>query len=300
MRLLDWTVDQETLIVIGGTLQKLKMYPYFDMAHYLLKLLGCSVFDETQENVALFRLQTLIDDHLKMCNNVRQDLGYSSLTFSRRHPFSCWLSSMLMCFAGRILACFMLGEAIITPFRRHDDVILASVVWYSVFYSPLDLIHNLVCFKPVKVLVNIAAEIQRVHKISSGLLYATKLYPESYMVQLLVGVARGAGSGIVKIVEQLVRGSWLPSQHELLRPSFTTKACFLASLVFILERNSMYVAAPHDLVYLCVVGFFVYFKLSALLLDVVDPFAPIENFFCALFMGGVRDALFKFVAYLSL
>ncbi|VDP51474.1 unnamed protein product, partial [Heligmosomoides polygyrus] len=70
----------------------------------------------------------------------------------------------------------------------------------------------------------------------------------------------------------------------MLRPSFTTKACVIASLVITLERNSMYVTAPHDLVYLCVVGFFVYFKLSALLLGVNDPFTPVENLFCAVFM----------------
>ncbi|VDK76406.1 unnamed protein product [Cylicostephanus goldi] len=132
-----------------------------------------------------------------------------------------------------------------------------------------------------------------IYIISHGVVYAAKLYPESYMVQVLVGVARGAGSGVMKIVEQLVRGTWIPSQHEMLRPSFTTKACVIAALVFTLERNSMYVTAPHDLVYLCVVGFFSYFKLSALLLGVVDPSAPIENLFCALFMGGICDALHK-------
>ncbi|XGW07450.1 hypothetical protein V3C99_010546 [Haemonchus contortus] len=263
---LDWEMDHESLISAGGALQKLRMYPYFDIAHYLL-----------------------------MCEHVRWELGTSAIAFSRRHPFSCWLSSMLMCFAGGLLACFLLGEPVITPFRRHDDVVLASIVWYSVFYSPFDLVHKMLCFKPVKVLVSVVKEVQRAHKISHGVAYATKLYPESYMVQVLVGVSKGCGSGIVKIIEQLVRGTWIPSQHEMLRPTFTTKACVVASLVFTLERNSMYVTAPQDLVYLCVVAFFVYFKLSALLLGVVDPFAPVENLFCAIFMGGICDALYKAV-----
>ncbi|VDM58056.1 unnamed protein product [Angiostrongylus costaricensis] len=227
-----------------------------------------------------------------MCDQVRQDLGSSSLPFSRRHPFSCWLSSMLMCFSGRFLACFLLGEPVITPFRKHDDVILASIIWYSVFYAPFDVVYKLFLFKPVKIVANIAKEVQR---IAHGIAYATKLYPESYIVQELVGIASGAGSGIMKIAEQLVRGSWSPSQHELLRPSFTTKACILASLVFILERNSVYITAPHDLVYLFVVGFFVYFKLAAILFGVTDPFAPLENLFCALFMGGIGDALHRAV-----
>ncbi|KIH57928.1 hypothetical protein ANCDUO_11876 [Ancylostoma duodenale] len=228
---MDWEMDHDSLISAGSALQKLRMYPYFDVAHYLL-----------------------------MCESVRADLGSSSLPFSRRHPFSCWLSSMLMCFAGGLLACFMLGEPVITPFRRHDDILLASLVWYGVFYSPFDIVHKLISLKLVKVVVSIAKEVQRTHKISHGVAYAAKLYPESYMVQVLVGVAKGAGSGVVKIVEQmkfqLVRGTWIPSQHEMLRPSFTTKACVVAALVFTLERNSMYVTAPHDLVYLVGISIF--------------------------------------------
>ncbi|EPB73370.1 hypothetical protein ANCCEY_07530 [Ancylostoma ceylanicum] len=159
---MDWEMDHDSLISAGSALQKLRMYPYFDVAHYLL----------------------------------------------------------------------------------------ASLVWYGVFYSPFDIVHKLISFKLIKVVVSIAKEVQRTHKISHGVAYAAKLYPESYMVQVLVGVAKGAGSGVVKIVEQLVRGTWVPSQHEMLRPSFTTKACVVAALVFTLERNSMYVTAPHDLVYL--------------------------------------------------
>lgn len=39
------------------------------------------------------------------------------------------------------------------------------------------------------------------------------------------------------------------------------------------------------------VAFFVYFKLNAILLNVNDPLAPIENFLSAILMGGIWDAL---------
>lgn len=45
-------------------------------------------------------------------------------------------------------------------------------------------------------------------QISQGIQYTVKLYPNSYLVQILVGVARGAGGGIVKIVEQV--GFYMP------------------------------------------------------------------------------------------
>lgn len=45
------------------------------------------------------------------------------------------------------------------------------------------------------------------------------------------------------------------------------------------------------LIYFGVVIFFVYFRLSAILLGIHDPFVPFENLFCAIFMGGMWDAL---------
>lgn len=71
-----------------------------------------------------------------------------------------------------------------------------------------------------------------------------------------------------------------------------TKACLLASIVFLAERLQ-YISAPHPLIFLGVVIFFVYFKLSAILLGITDPFAPLENLFCAVFMGGIWDAMKK-------
>lgn len=65
-------------------MQKLKMYPYFDIAHYVLVNL----------------LIIVKEKGLQMCVSVKDDLGPSSTSFSRKHPFSCWLSCMLTSFAG--------------------------------------------------------------------------------------------------------------------------------------------------------------------------------------------------------
>jgi TRIC channel len=58
----------------------------------------------------------------------------------RRHPLSCWLSSMVVCFAGSFLANFLLGEPMVATFKRHEDIVLATVVWYLIFYSPFDIV----------------------------------------------------------------------------------------------------------------------------------------------------------------
>ncbi|KAH7723121.1 Protein Y57A10A.10 [Aphelenchoides avenae] len=262
MQLSSFKVDQEVLLAAGSSVQRLKMYPYFDIAHYIL-----------------------------MVATVREELGTNSATFSRRHPLSCWLSSMVVCFAGSLLANFLLGEPVIATFKKHDDILLATIVWYLVFYSPFDLVYKVSKILPVKIVLCILKETQRAYKIHHGVAYAAKLYPNAYLIHAIVGTSKGAGSGIIRVFEQLLRGVWVPGNNEILKPSFTTKACVIAAVIFTLDKNAIYINLPHEITYLGIVLFFVYFKLSAVLLHVTDPLAPFENLFCAIFMGGIWDAL---------
>lgn len=184
---------------------------------------------------------------------------------------------------------------ILTPFKDHKALLTASVVWYLVFYSPFDIVYKMVKFLPCKLAIAGLKEVQRAHKVYHGVVYTAKIYPNSVLIILFIGTIKGAGSGLMKTFERLVRGLWIPGTNEVLQPSFVTKACFLASLVFLMEKMN-YITAPHALVYFGVVIFFVYFKLSALLLGIHDPFAPFENLFCAVFMGGMWDAMRRAVA----
>jgi hypothetical protein len=49
----------------------------------------------------------------------------------------------------------------------------------------------------------------------------------------------------------------------------STKASLLAALVFVVDKKTDLISAPHALVYFAVVIFFVYFKVKGLHFDVV-------------------------------
>ncbi|VDP04667.1 unnamed protein product [Soboliphyme baturini] len=222
-------LNSELLLSLASKVTRLKMYPYFDVAHYILMVLA-----------------------------VREDLANGAVLFSRKHPLSCWMSSMMM---------------------------------YLVFYSPFDVVYRLLKFLPFKIVISVAKEIQRTDKVYAGVIHTMKVYPSAYLLMVIIGAVKGAGSGIIRTFEQLVRGVWAPTTNELLRPTFTTKACLAASLIFVVEKKTNLFAAPHEFVYFAVVVFLIYFKLSSLLLGIHDPFLPFENLFCAIFMGGIWDAL---------
>ncbi|XP_074640899.1 trimeric intracellular cation channel type 1B.1-like isoform X2 [Tubulanus polymorphus] len=260
-------MDPQTFMDVATYVTKLKMYPYFDITHYALMCL------------------IVRDDNQPSTNS-----SSGSSIFSRKHPLACWISSMLLCFGGSILANFLLGEPILTPFKNHHAILVASIVWYVINYSPFDLAYKISHFLPVKICIYILKEIQRTRKIYEGIIIASKLYPGSYIIIAIIGVVKGSGYTEMRIVERIIRGLWIPSSNEFLQPSFVTKASLLSSIVFICEREK-FLTAPHVLIYFGIAMFLIYFRLSSLLLGIHDPFVPFENLFCAIFMGGMWDAL---------
>lgn len=76
-----------------------------------------------------------------------------------------------------------------------------------------------------------------------------------------------------------------------------TKASIVSSVVFVLDRKTELISAPHALVYLGIVIFLVYFKMSSILLGIHDPFLPFENLICTLCFGGIWDKLAKLLGY---
>ncbi|CAG4986865.1 unnamed protein product [Colias eurytheme] len=257
-------MDPEAFLDLANQIIKLKMYPYFDIAHSLLCALA-----------------------------VREDLGSGAQAFSRKHPLSCWLSTMLVIFAGGMVANGLLGEPILAPLKNTPQLVIGTITWYVVFYTPFDVGYKVAKFLPVKVAAAAMKEIYRAKKVYDGVSHAAKLYPNAYIIMIVVGTLKGNGAGFTKLVERLIRGAWTPTAMETMQPSFYTKASLVASIIFVLDKKTDLISAPHALVYFGIVIFFVYFKLSSILLGIHDPFVPFENLFCALFLGGIWDSLAK-------
>ncbi|KAH7638564.1 trimeric intracellular cation channel type 1B.1 [Dermatophagoides farinae] len=259
-------MDPIIFLDLANELTQLKMYPYFDVAHFIV--------------TGLY---------------LRDDLSTGCHVFSRKHPFACWISFMLSAFAGNILSAFLLGEPIVSSFKSTNHIILATAVWYVLFYSPFDFVYKLIKFLPCKLGIIIMKEIIRCKKINDGVNHAASLYPNSFIIMIIIGTVKGNGSSFSKLLERCIRGVWTPTAIEFMSPSFATKASIGASVVFILDKKTDLISAPHSLVYLGVVIFFIYFKLSSVLLGIHDPFLPFENLFCALCFGGIWDSLSDFI-----
>lgn len=257
-------MDLDSVLAAASTVKRLRMYPYFDVANYILMCLAVR------------------DDHTPPAT------ATGSQAFSRVHPLSCWVGSMMMCFAGGILGNFLLGEPLITPFRSGRDVLLATAIWYFINYSPFDCVYKLCSFAPVKGIVYFLKEIRRVNKVYHGILFALKSFPGAYILVAIYGVLKGSASNHMKLFQRLVCGSWQPASIELLKPSVVTKASSVAAIFFLLDFKG-HIDVEDSLLYLAFVIFFIFLRILSFF--GIDPFLPFENLFCSVFMGGILDAL---------
>jgi len=65
--------------------------------------------------------------------------------------------------------------------------------------------------------------------------------------------------------------------------------------LFILEHEDILDVSHHHL-YLGIVGMFIFFRLLYLLVGVHNPFLLLERFLCAIFFGGIIDAIRRALA----
>eukprot|EP00093_Oithona_nana_P003934 03934.XXX_53396_54484_1 [CDS] Oithona nana genome sequencing. len=216
-------------------------YPWFDTCHVLLCVLA-----------------------------VRKEAGRG---FAWTNPFSCWLSCIVASFAGSIICNPLLGKPILGALKDEQMIVIATLVFLAVFYTPKDVFYSTVKIVPIYAVICTLKEILRAKKIYKGLEEGRQAMPSggSYLfIPVIIATLKGNGSGFAGPIVRFVRGTWDPKGQELVKPSVTTKLCFWSAIALTLVVDT-------ELVYLIITGSFIAIKLSSILGESIDPFRPIEN-----------------------
>ncbi|XP_056587906.1 trimeric intracellular cation channel type B [Triplophysa dalaica] len=227
-------------------LSQISLFPFFDMAHYIVSVMS-----------------------------LREQPG--ALEVSQRSPLACWFSSMLYCFAGAILSALMMADAPIAPLSNSTNLLLATLMWYLVFYCPLDVVYSLASIFPLRLVLTGMKEVTRTWKVLGGVTQAGKKYKDGLFVMIAVGWAKGAGGGLISNFEQLVRGVWKPETNELLKMSYPTKVTLLGAVVFSLQQCQYLPIQTHHLIFIYTL-FTVTNKMRMMLLGSSSyPFSTLES-----------------------
>ncbi|XP_010891134.1 trimeric intracellular cation channel type B [Esox lucius] len=245
---------------LSHALAGLSMFPYFDMAHYVVSVMA-----------------------------LREQPGAREV--AQRSPFACWFSSMLYCFGGGVLSGLMMAEAPIAPLSNSTNIILASVIWYLVFYSPQDAVYSCTALFPLRLVLTAMKEVTRTWKVLGGVTQAQSKYKDDLLVMIAVGWAKGAGGGLISNFEQLVRGVWKPESNELLKMTYPTKVTLIGAVLFALQQNQYLPVQRHHLMLLYTVFIVVNKTRMMLTGSSTSPFAPIESLvYRTLFSGPTASS----------
>jgi len=255
-------MDLSSLGLSASNLQALPtnfFWPLFDICHFILAALA-----------------------------VRKEVGTG---FSRQKPLATWLATMSASFAGSLIANPLLGKPILGAVSNETNVLMATAVWWAIFYSPGDMAYQAVTTNLLYVPICVIKEIYRAKKTLGGIADGKKVFADNELLQISIGVIKGNGSGFMKPVTRLICGTWKPQSTELLKMSVTSKECLVAALLLVLDQAGT-VPAPvsGDLLYLAIVAVFLTIKLSSVLADPLDPFAPAEKMLSGLALGGLWDS----------
>ncbi|KAM4635422.1 trimeric intracellular cation channel type B isoform 2-T2 [Polymixia lowei] len=202
---------------------------------------------------------------------------HGALDVSRRSPFACWFSSMLFCFGGAVLSGMMMAEPPVAPLSNSTNVLLASIIWYLVFYCPQDLVYCCAALLPLRLVLSGMKEVTRTWKVLGGVTQAHGKYKDSLLVMIAIGWAKGAGGGLMSNFEQLVRGVWKPETNELLKMSYPTKITLIGAVLFALQQTNYLPLQKHHLMLIYTI--FTVVNKSRMLLtgSSTSPFAVIES-----------------------
>ncbi|XP_074060502.1 trimeric intracellular cation channel type A [Macrotis lagotis] len=209
-----------------------------------------------------------------------------AVELSRRSPVASWLCAMLYCFGSLILADVLLGDAPIEFFSNNASVLLASAVWYLIFFCPFNLFYKCVSFLPVKLIFVAMKEVGRVRKIAVGIHHAHHHYHHGWFIMIIIGWVKGSGVALMSNFEQLLRGVWKPETNEILQMTFPTKASLYGAILFTLQETRWLPVSKATLIFLCSL-----FMVSAKVFltathSHASPFDTMENFICPVLFGS--------------
>ncbi|XP_026961106.1 trimeric intracellular cation channel type B [Sagmatias obliquidens] len=222
------------------------MFPFFDIAHYLVSVMA-----------------------------LKHQPG--AVVVAWKNPLSSWFTAMLHCFGGGILSCVLLGEPPLRFLANSTNILLASSIWYIVFFCPRDLVSQGYSFLPVQLLAVGMKEVTRTWKIVGGVTHANSYYKNGWIVMIAIGWARGAGGSIITNFEQLVKGCWKPEADEWLKMSYPAKVTLLGSVIFTFQQTNHLAISRHNLMFLYTM-FLVATKITMMLTETsVMPFAFFED-----------------------
>ncbi|XP_077966404.1 trimeric intracellular cation channel type B-like [Styela clava] len=157
-----------------------------------------SIADATNNLIVYLATIIEIAHYTLVIYGVRNDWDVNK---ARKQPVATWLMSIACCYGGGMIMSVCVGKPALTPLSNNQSVLMMTIVWWHIFYSPKDVIYNLLSWKPAMLVIVLGKEMIRTTKI-------IKAFPDSLLICTILGMFGACGGGFVKNAATFVRKQW--------------------------------------------------------------------------------------------
>lgn len=189
-------------LIVQDFLHDVPAYPYLWVPHCIMMSLG---------------LRATLGD------------GQRALKFARDHPLSCYMLAILYTFPGGILSTLLLAEPPLDFLVNTSAVVVMTIAWYLVFYSPRDFFARMIDSMQLRSPLSTLQDFLRLHLCLSGVATIHQLHPGAFFYPMIFAVVKSSGFMFLKYAEYvLVKGV----DRAFIIPHHSSKTCILASAAF--------------------------------------------------------------------
>merc|ERR1712242_647780 len=112
--------------------------------------------------------------HFVLCIQAdRADLGDGFEATSKLHPLASWVSAMMSCFAGGLLVNPLCGEPVLAALGDSLKLVMATVLWFLLYYCPQDLAYQFSKMFPVRAIMYSIKGLYYPKKVLAGMRHAS-------------------------------------------------------------------------------------------------------------------------------
>ncbi|XP_077966409.1 trimeric intracellular cation channel type B-A-like [Styela clava] len=195
-----------------------------------------SIADATNNLIVYLATIIEIAHYTLVIYEVRNDWDVNK---ARKQPVVTWLMSIACCYGGGMIISVCVGKPALTPLSNNQSVLMMTIVWWHIFYSPKDVIYNLLSWKPAMLVIVLGKEMIRTRKIIKGISEGVKLgrgaFPDSLLICTILGMFGACGGGFVKNAATFVRKQWNHETVKSIHLATVTKLSLLFSLLYNLQ-----------------------------------------------------------------
>jgi len=219
---------------------------------------------------------------------LRASLGHGdkSRKFGVAHPLTCFLLSILYTYPGGLFSLLLLCKPLLTFLTWSNQLYSSTVIWYLMFFAPLDLPYRILTTVPLVTTVFAASQDWlRIGLVVSSVNTVMESHPDCFLYPVVFATVKSSGFVLVKYLEQVVLHGWEKGPFVL--PHHSTKTMILSACLLSAHKlgHLPWIGKQAELHVILIILAVSIRLITTMLYQNWDPYSAMEDTACRIIYG---------------